>query len=328
MKRTKIRHLLNILRKEEKDIGKIHFFRLRDTIPLPLFKERMYAWQNCVPLNDTMYLGLIDPYEFAHANMLLLSKAARKKNHLRFYVSQVYNFFCGPTEESHCHIDFHGLDSQEKKRLAEDFGVGMSALFMVKCFGLEWDTVAHLPLKKEPTPDFIGFSGEEPYIFEAKGTSIPGAVEAAVAKGKRQKDNYLQPANLKLVFCTFIPSNDSQTLPFTVIDDPVPGPIEVTKSMAKMRHALLMLNFAGFYKSSAAYLRFLSTFEKEEEIKDGYYFNVPRYKEYARSFYRTYTQESESKAQLLVGDNVFIGEMKESADVSIFYRFRFGLFFE
>jgi len=97
-------------------------------------------------LSENIYIFEYDDVVFTHALMLLGRNSNRFGYDLQDYLNNVI-FRLGKTPNNpHITIDFGSSDF--KRRASEDFGVGLSSLFMVELFNLRWENISHIPRNK------------------------------------------------------------------------------------------------------------------------------------------------------------------------------------
>lgn len=236
-----------------------------------IFQPSPAITKNIAAPSGSFFLSFSPPV-FAHAYALLGNSPQRFGSDLSLYLSTVRSFFERSPSAVTNHVSLAGLNttSDSKKRLAEDLGVALSALFMVESFGVTWDTIAQIPQNNKLSkkrPDFEGFdSSGGRHLFEAKGTTNLGGVESALSKAIDQVKKYPEAALSKLAIVSYLSTDDrffpSQTF---VVDPPMlPDSIDPSRETAVLLHGEKVFQFAGLSQTSAVYLRSLSKHLKLE----------------------------------------------------------------
>ena len=212
---------------------------------------------------------------FVHAYALLGRSPARFNRDLSIYLAGVNAVFDrGHGKSGYIELGAGGT-TDWKRRVAEDLGVSLAALFMVASFGLTWETIAQIPAAttlKKKRPDFEGFNGSgSRYIFEAKGTTSLGSVEKALHKAIAQVKQYPEVAEGKLAIVTFL-STDERLFPSQtfVVDPPaMPDTVPPTRAVATLLHGEPLFEFASMPLTAKLYLANLA---KWLRLEPGRYF--------------------------------------------------------
>lgn len=207
---------------------------------------------------DVRYLT-INPAAFTHAYLLLGQSPLRFTTHLNYYLAGV-NCFFDSTSATGCLEIPPEANTDIRRRLSEDLGVGLAAQFMVDVFGLGWDTITQIPnnaaLSKK-RPDFIGFTSDgQRYIFEAKGTTQFSGIEKAMSKAIGQVKSYPVGADSKFAIVSYL-SADRRFFPSTsfVVDPPaLPAIVKLDLETARLLHFEKSLQFVGMEELAVRYI--------------------------------------------------------------------------
>lgn len=100
--------------------------------------------------------------------------------------------------------------SELKGRVSENFGAGLSSLFMHKVFGVPWETIEQIPATAGSRPDFRCRGQEGQYVYEAKGTTDRQTQSRQIERGKKQKEEYEGSTTHKLVLSTYLHPGDNE----------------------------------------------------------------------------------------------------------------------
>ena len=211
-------------------------------------------------LDDDILVFRIDPIEFTHAYQLLGESSTRFGNDLQLYLGTVNTFFRNINHDGLLTLGFG--DSDFKRKVSEDLSVGISSLFMVKSFGIKWETIAQIPSNKKLSkfrPDFEGFSAEnDRYLWESKGRTSPSTILNAINKAINQVKSYPEKAKHKFAIITYF-STDDRAFPSKtfVIDPQLPDILLPDMETAKYLHYIKVLEFSGFLEAKKAYIDYL-----------------------------------------------------------------------
>ncbi len=156
-------------------------------------------------VEDEVFLYTFDPVVFTHGWELLGSSPLRYGTDLTPYLANTISHFRRIAGAIYLYLDFG--DSDFKKKLSEDLGVSLAAMFMVDSYGVEWHTITQIPANRNLSltrPDFEGFdfSGNR-YLFEAKGTSTLSGVLPAIEHAITQVKTYPENALHKFVIASY-----------------------------------------------------------------------------------------------------------------------------
>ena len=214
------------------------------------------------------------------------------------------------------HLSLVGINiSDAKKRLAEDLGVALSALFMVEAFGVAWNTIAQIPQNSKLSkkrPDFEGFdTNDVRHLFEAKGTTVLGSVEAAMHKAIEQVKKYPEASSSKVAIVSYLCADDrffpSQTF---VVDPPaLPDNIPPTRRVAQLLHGEKVFQFAGLPETASAYIKALSKSLNAEAAGSGSASYLGRSKVVVDTLSKELDQGGAHERT--IGDVQFIGKLIE-----------------
>ncbi len=213
------------------------------------------------PVDCNIYLATFNPIVFGHASLLLGKNPNRFGYDLSTYLATLELFFRRKPQEGFLTINSGSSDF--KKRLAEDIGAGLAALFMVMSFEIGWETISQIPQNRKLskyTPDFLGLTkNDERFIFEAKGTTQPGAVEGAMSKALTQAKSYPEEAVNKFAIVSYFPSSVKQVPPVTFVADPaISDTFPPGRENSTLLHYAKVLEYAGLAQTRAAYEHLLS----------------------------------------------------------------------
>lgn len=107
-----------------------HLFRIRRNYPQG--NTVACGWQACAQITDDIFSASIDPVEFTHASLLLAQHSEEQPRNIYYYLSTLKDYFTVNSKSAY--LDFKGAPTDRKRKLSEDMGVGLAALFMVKCY--------------------------------------------------------------------------------------------------------------------------------------------------------------------------------------------------
>lgn len=213
-----------------------------------------------------------DPLRFTHVYQLLGQNAANSDHDLTYYLTTVNGFF--DRNGGLRQLRLSGPTADIKKRLSEDLGVALAATFMHDCFNVDWRTVAQIPANNALTrkrPDFEGFCGEDRHIWEAKGFSVLGNAEQALAKALEQVKSYPESSVTKLAIISYLSQDprlfESSTF---VVDPAMPDVVLPDRATAQLLHVEQVLLFAGLRKSASDYLKDLAAYLKSSPEDRGF----------------------------------------------------------
>ena len=229
---------------------------------------------------------VIDPLIFTHAYFLLGEQPQRFTNDLSLYLACIRTFFERADVEGGIKIP-EIANSDSKRRLSEDLGVGIAAYFMVDVFGLQWGSISQIPQNSKLSkkrPDFQGYGATGRDIFEAKGTTKLTKIEPALSKAIGQVKGYPEQAEAKIAVITYL-SADERFFPSSsfVVDPPaMPEAVPPDESTSRMLHFEKALQFAGKPEAAKIYLRDLSLLlresKRENTVPDAFlpYYQPPK----------------------------------------------------
>jgi len=251
------------------------------------------------------------PIVFCHAVMLLGQFPHRFGYDLSMYLSTVNVFFERTTQDGFIVIGDGSADF--KKRMAEDLGVGLASLFMVRGLRLKWKTIAQIPTNGKLSryrPDFLGFTeNDQRYIYEAKGTTQANKLEEAMVKALKQSKSYSDQALAKFAIASYFPSSGKQLPPFTfVADPPIAALFPPERRLAIMLHYVNVLEYCGFQRTRIAYEALLVevfAFERKGESLARLSYRPYPIKEKVNEVSKSY--ESEGPATFAWRERVFVG---------------------
>jgi hypothetical protein len=264
----------SILHKKEISVNFQHPVRL-DAKTQAVFKPSKAITLNSAGPSGSYFLNFT-PAVFLHAYTLLGSNPQRFGQDLTLYLATTNTFFDKSSAPLDVHLSLVGVNTSDaKKRLSEDLGVALSSLFMVEAFGVAWDTIAQIPQNSKLSkkrPDFEGFAAHDVrHLFEAKGTTVLGSVEAAMHKAIEQVKKYPEASSSKVAIVSYLCADDrffpSQTF---VVDPPaLPDNIPPTKRVAQLLHGEKVFQFAGLPETASAYIKVLSKSLNAEAAGNG-----------------------------------------------------------
>lgn len=213
-------------------------------------------------LPDSLRFLSLDPTVFTHAYLLLANNPQRFDD-VSYYLSTVNTFFERSDTVGGVRIP-PTANSDIRKRLCEDLGVGLACYFMVNLFSVSWDSICQIPQNTKLSakrPDFEGFGlGNERYLFESKGTTALRSVETFLSKAIEQVKAYPEESEARFAVVSYI-SADERFFPSTsfVVDPPsLPQGIEPDPETARRLHFEKVLQYVGLTELAKEYLEELS----------------------------------------------------------------------
>lgn len=200
----------------------------------------------------------IDPSAFTHA-YLLLGTHPQRFDDVSFYLSTINTFFERSDVIGGIKIPT-SANSDIRKRLCEDLGVGLACYFMVNLFGVTWSSICQIPQNTKLSakrPDFESFGrANERYLFESKGTTALRSVEPFLSNAIDQVKAYPEDAEARFAVVSYI-SADERFFPSTtfVVDPPsLPQGIEPDSETAQHLHFEKVLQYIGLTELAKEYL--------------------------------------------------------------------------
>lgn len=235
-------------------------------------------------VEGNLYLFEFSDVVFSHALLLMGQNPNRFGYDLSHYINSTIFFFKNLNASPF--IVLATGSSDFKRRASEDLGVGLSSLFMVKSFGLQWETISQIPQNKKIaklTPDFLGF--DKPgnrFIYESKGTTQPDKIETTMNKALAQAKGYPLTTSQKMSIVSYFPSGTKSFPSYTFVADP-PAPIinifPPDISHSTMLHYLKVLDYSGFKNTTNIYrdlLRVQFKFDLKGDEEGPYGFDSDR----------------------------------------------------
>lgn len=232
-----------------------------NTIKEPIYSEIVSAVRTMESVEHDVFVFEFCPLEFTHAQNLLSQHPETYGQDLSFYLPNVATHFNQTEQNREISLGFGGDDF--KRRMAEDMGVGMAALFMHKAFGVSWKTILQIPSNNKlvaKRPDFQGNNDRnEIFLFEAKGTTCPKNVAKQINQGLEQVKAFPKESRTKYVVASFF-SGAVNTFPSTVfvVDPPGEGKIIEDRNRAIALHYVHVLKFLGLDQQAKAWRELLS----------------------------------------------------------------------
>ena len=220
-------------------------------------------------------------------------------------------------------IHFH-KDSEIKKDISEDLGIGLSVLIADYFYNIEWSTLAKIPLTSgQSKPDIRCFTSEsQEIVIEAKGTIHESTRKKQKAKSLEQKIKV--PADIRISSCSLLKNEAISDAEF--IDPPVipPNDKKYTELLLKVDHYSRIFNFIG-QKELSLYFNLM----RERIIHDK---EFPKYTEKDRLFNKiknNYVRISKFEKQFLgnvekadSGKFIFIGVDQNLISLKGFIEFK------
>lgn len=258
----------------------------------------------------------VDPIQFTHAYKLLGANSSQFGYDLSLYLATVNTYFENsgehqPLQIPQCSQDF-------KKRLSEDLGVAMAALFMVKAFNIDWRTISQIPannklIKKRPDFEAFDYSGRR-FIFEAKGTTRPSSVETCLTNAIEQAKGYSEAAERKLAIVSFFSADsrifDSATF---IVDPALPDIVPPDKETSILLHYERVLQFSGLSQSAVEYTKELSKYLRKKTKPTGTEYLPTRLPDHRRSkFWGSLELETERSQEKRYEDKRFLGSITQT----------------
>jgi hypothetical protein len=213
-------------------------------------------------------LMAFSPTVFTHAYQLLGEAPQRFGQDLSLYLASTKTFF--ERADVAGGIDLTGFgNSDSLRRLSEDLGVAFASLFMVKVFGVLWETIAQIPSNTKLStkrPDFVSFNaGGDRYLYEAKGTTGLDSIESSMTRALGQVKTYPEQAERKIAIVTYL-CRDNRFFPSAsfVVDPPAfPEAVPATLETAKLLHLEKVIQFLGLFETAKRYVSALSLMLRE-----------------------------------------------------------------
>lgn len=225
---------------------------------------------------------LVDPATFAHALLLLGDNPQRFTTDLSLYLSTLRTFFERSDAKGGICIP-PSANTDARRRLSEDLGVGLASYFMNRVFHVGWETISQIPQNSQLSkkrPDFQGYSDAGlRYLFEAKGTTQLKRIEPSLSYALGQVKNYPEKAAAKIAIISYL-SADERFFPSSsfVVDPPaLPETVPPDSDTTALLHFEKVLLFAGMSETSRSYTRELAKLlrERQREISQGAGYALP-----------------------------------------------------
>lgn len=261
---------------------------------------------------DNLRFLSIATSDFTHAALLLGNNPQRFRSDLRFYLATVNEYFRGNSSTREISIPA-GSNSDIRRRLSEDLAVGLAVHFMVKVFGIKWESVSQIPRNTKlsrKTPDFQGFSqNDERYLFEVKGTTGLATLERALSKALGQVKQYPEQAQTKLAILSYL-SADERFFPSTsfIVDPPaMPEPFRPDPETSRLLHFENVLAFSGLPQTASTYVSSLSRRLKHKYKAEQASYS-PRIAAQRDELQNQFDQESSNTQRAEYGNHEFRGQ--------------------
>lgn len=136
-------------------------------------------------------------------------------------------------------------DTEVKKEISEELGIGLSVLIADHFYNLKWSTLGKIPLTRgKSKPDIRCFTSEsQEIVIEAKGTISKYTRELQKKRSLQQKGQV--PADISISSCSLLKSEAISDVEF--IDPPVipPNDKKYTELILKADHYSRIFNFIG-----------------------------------------------------------------------------------
>jgi hypothetical protein len=259
----------------------------RKTIPIATFREILNKNKelHCLDeetnlrmendVEEEIFIFRFDDMRFFHALSLLGKNPSRLGFDIGYYLNGVEYLLGKLPYYPYISVDFGPSDL--RRRASEDFGVGLSSLFMVDSFAVEWQNISQIPKNKKLnnfTPDFVAFSGNTKYIFESKGTTQPQKVSELMNKAIEQKKCSGEETEASFGFVSYFPNSKKIFPSFMFIaDPPFTGKFRFLGTWGTiMLHYKNVLEFSHFERTLPAFLgvirqKILAESYKEEKMR-------------------------------------------------------------
>ncbi len=267
----------------------------------------VHTSQSLRQLDRASYEFQFEDMDLVHA-VSLLKSGSESNRLLGLYLNSVV--YVLETADSDPFIALDLTLTDFKRIVAEHLGVGLSSLFMVNVFGVEWETISQLPINKsfsKLTPDFKASSPTEEYLYESKGTTQADKVSGLMNDATGQVKSYPgRPLNRKLAFVSYIPSSRSSFPATMFLADPVSKILPtLDRESTLMLHYKSVFDYAQMIETSSSLLDLLKQkfrldiakgHAREFEEKDRYEKLEPKLEEaFARDRHKVTTFEHEGK---------------------------------
>jgi hypothetical protein len=210
--------------------------------------------------DDQLFSFEFDESTFLQAFLLLESNSDRFGDDLQDYLnSVVYRLRKIPYNE---YIVIDIGDTGFKKRASECFGVGLSSLFMVESFKIQWQNICQIPQDRQLsrfTPDFLAYDSINTYIYESKGTTDPSSISQKMKKALEQSKSYrFLGANNYFGFVGYFPNNRNN-IPTSlfIADPPIDNAIHFDDWHVKMFHYKNVLEYSNLKQTLPIFINLL-----------------------------------------------------------------------
>jgi len=258
----------------------------KETIPTTIINEIENRNSNLKNMEYDIYNFEFDETELLHASLILNNNQRSLGYDIGYYLQSAYYILQRLPQSPNQYLVLDVGPSDFKKRASEDFGVGISSLFMHKSFGVRWQNISQIPANQKFSkfrPDFIAIEDNRKFIFEAKGTTQAHKISEFMGKAVQQAKSYSGSAVSKLAFVSYFPNSRKIFPSFIFLSDP---PIqedfhELDRWYITMTHYLRVLKICGFTKSYQPFIdAIINKFrlEKEEEWPYGHSINLEKSK--------------------------------------------------
>jgi hypothetical protein len=226
---------------------------------------------------NRQYLKKIDDFHFFEFNLIdfqhaieILSDFTPSEANLKPYIKHAK---ADLEELSSLSEYFRKFDHEDLKRnTMENIGVGIASLFMNTSFKIDWRDMSHIPKehfpkgKREKKADFIGYSADLRYYFEAKGSTSANYVKKGMEKAKAQLENIQYTAETKIALVIYIPCDHLDFPPTLFVSDPsIETGIDLDINMVRMLHYQKILRYSGFSTTLLAYSKLVREIIKNKQ---------------------------------------------------------------
>jgi hypothetical protein len=240
----------------------------------PNVVNQIIANCNLTKIDEQIYSFEFDDVIFLHALFLLGNDPHRLGYDLGLYLNEV--IYAIERLPNHEYIALDTCPSEGKKRMSENFGVGLSSLMMVNSFNIKWEHISQIDGGKGKRPDFIALKDPYVYIYESKGTTQANKIRTKMGEAIEQKNSYREQAERRLAFVSYFPT-DSKIFPtFVFIADP---PFDLTnfpkKWIVVMSHYLKALEYSHLNETLKNFKNLLYQKYRMKSFEEKPPYNIP-----------------------------------------------------
>ncbi len=303
----------------------------KETIPTTIINEIENRNSNLKNMEYDIYNFEFDETELLHASLILNNNQRSLGYDIGYYLQSAYYILQRLPQSPNQYLVLDVGPPDFKKRASEDFGVGISSLFMHKSFGVRWQNISQIPANQKFSkfrPDFIAKEGNREFIFETKGTTQAHKISEVMGKAIQQAKSYSGSAISKLAFVSYFPNSRKIFPSYLFLSDP---PIqenfhELDRWFITMTHYIKVLKICGFTRSYKPFIDvIIDKFRLKKEEERPYWYSTDidfeRYRGIlSESFYEDYQilEKNQSMGRDFIGKYVAKKVKVGSHEVSVF----------